>query len=64
MKILQQERQNRKMSRSELGQIIGISSESIRLLESGKRKPSYDVLVKLLDVFGYNDPRKLFKETD
>lgn len=30
------------------------------MLETGQRKPSYNVLVKLLDLFEYSDPRKLF----
>ena len=50
------------MSREQIAKKIGITSEAIRLLEIGKRKPSYDVLVKLLDLFGYCDPRELFAE--
>lgn len=60
--MLEQERSNKGMTREQLAQIIGITSEAIRLLETGKRKPSYDVLVKLLDLFGYKDPRELFAE--
>lgn len=60
--VLEQERIKRGMSREQIAKKIGITSEAIRLLEIGKRKPSYDVLVKLLDLFGYKDPRKLFAE--
>lgn len=60
--VLEQERIKRGMSREQIAKKIGITSEAIRLLENGKRKPSYDVLVKLLDLFGYKDPRKLFAE--
>lgn len=63
MKImLEQERINRGLTRVQLAKTVGLSSEAIRLIETGKRKPSYDVLVKLLDLFGYEDPRKLFAE--
>ena len=60
--VLEQERIKRGMSREQIAKKIGVTSEAIRLLEIGKRKPSYDVLVKLLDLFGYKDPRKLFAE--
>lgn len=60
--VLEQERIKRGMSREQIAKKIGITSEAIRLLEIGKRKPSYDVLVKLLDLFGYCDPRELFAE--
>lgn len=62
--VLEQERIRRSLSRTELGYLIGVSDEAIRLLETGQRKPSYDVLVKLLDLFGYNDPRLLFAAVD
>lgn len=61
---LEQERIKRGITREQLAKKIGITSEAIRLLEVGKRKPSYDVLVKLLDLFGYSDPRLLFAVTD
>lgn len=61
---LEQERIKRGITREQLAKKIGITSEAIRLLEVGKRKPSYDVLVKLLNLFGYSDPRLLFAVTD
>ena len=60
--MLEQERNKRRITREQLAKRVGITSEAIRLLEAGKRKPSYDVLVKLLDLFEYTDPRKLFAE--
>lgn len=30
------------------------------MIETGERNPSYPVLVKLLDLFEYSDPRLLF----
>ena len=60
--MLEQERMKRGITREQLAKKIGITSEAIRLLEAGKRKPSYDVLVKLLDLFGCKDPRELFAE--
>lgn len=40
---------------------MGVSDEAIRLLESGQRKPSYEVLVRLEDLFGLPH-RELFAE--
>ena len=60
--MLEQERNKRGITRKQLADKIGITSEAVRLLETGRRKPSYDVLVKLLDLFGYKDPRELFAE--
>ena len=58
------ERLSREWPREFVAEKAGVTSETIRLLESGKRKPSFDVLVKLLDLFGYNDPRQLFAVAD
>lgn len=40
---------------------IGITPEAVSMLETGQRKPSYDVLVKLEDLFGLPH-RQLFGE--
>jgi DNA-binding helix-turn-helix protein len=47
-------------SQSYVAEKIGTSKATVQMLETGQRKPSFDVLVKLLDLFNYNDPRKLF----
>lgn len=39
---------------------VGITAEAVRLLETGRRKPSYDVLCKLEELFGLNH-RDLFR---
>lgn len=58
--MLRQERRRKGWSQDYVAKSVGISRVAIQQLETGKTKPSYDVLVKLLDLFDYNDPRKLF----
>lgn len=58
--MLQQERINRGWTQAQVAELTGITKAAYRNIEAGIRKPSYDVLVKLLDLFGYNDPRELF----
>ena len=60
--MLKQERKTRGWSQQHVAEKIGITQSALQKIETGKRKPSYDVLVKLLDLFGYNDPRELFAE--
>lgn len=60
--MLRQERQKRRWKQTEVAQAIGISKQMVNDMETGRRKPSYEVLVKLLDLFGYDDPRELFAE--
>lgn len=60
--VLRQERQKRGWTQDYVAQQIGVSRITIQKMETGRRKPSYDVLVKLLDLFGYKDPRELFAE--
>ena len=57
---LRQERMRKGWSQSYVAEKIGTSKATVQMLETGQRKPSVDVLVKLLDLFNYNDPRKLF----
>jgi len=57
---LRQERVEKGWTQEFVAQKVGTSKAAIQMLETGQRKPSYDVLVKLLDLFGYDDPRKLF----
>ena len=44
-------RKDSNLSMSELGKIVGVSDEAIRLMERGKRAPSFDVLLQLSDYF-------------
>ena len=62
--ILRQERIGRQWTQEYVAEKIGITKTAIQYLETGRCKPSYDILIKLLDLFGYNDPRQLFAEAD
>ena len=62
--MLRQERLRRGWSQEYVGRQAGVTAEAIGMMETGKRKPSYDVLVKLLELFEYNDPRLLFAAID
>lgn len=60
--VLRHERLKRAWTQQFVAKKIGVSREAVQMLETGSIKPSYDVLLKLLDLFGYNDPRELFAE--
>lgn len=57
---IRQERINRGWTQEFVAQQIGTTLSTVQKIECGNRKPSFDVLVKLLDLFDYSDPRKLF----
>lgn len=59
---IQQERLNRGWSRAYVAYQTGLSVEAVRLIEAGKRDPSYSVLVRLEDLFQLNH-RTLFAES-
>lgn len=48
-------------SRACLGRKLGVTGSCIQLLEEGKNKPSYQLLLKIMDTFGYADPREPFE---
>lgn len=58
--MLRQERIRRKWSQEYVGKHIGVTAEAVGMMETGQRKPSYAVLVKLEDLFGMNH-RELFE---
>lgn len=58
--MLRQERLKRGWTLEYVAEKIGVTKPAVQMLETGSTKPSFDVLVKLLDLFNYNDPRKLF----
>lgn len=60
--VLEQERLRRNWTQEFVAKQIGITKGALNNIEKNNRKPSYDVLVKLLDLFDYNDPRILFSE--
>lgn len=62
--VLRQERIVRGWTQEFVAQKIGVKKNTIQMIETGQRKPSYDVLVKLLDLFDFNDPRLLFAPAD
>jgi transcriptional regulator with XRE-family HTH domain len=53
MKItqLRQERLKKGWTLEYVAQQLGISNQAVSLIETGKQKPSYDVLLKLLALF-------------
>lgn len=61
---IQQERKSHSWTQDYVAKQIGISSATICMIETGRRKPSYDVLIKLLELYGYDDPRRLFATID
>lgn len=44
-------RRGRKISMKELGEVISVSDEAVRLMEKAKRSPSFEVLCALADYF-------------
>lgn len=44
-------RQEKNISLKELGCILGVTDESVRLLEKSKRSPSFEILCALADYF-------------
>lgn len=59
---IRQEREKKGWTLEQVAEMIGLTKAAYRNIEAGDRYPSYKVLVKLLDLFGYSDPRKLFEE--
>lgn len=58
--VLRQERKQRGWTLAYVAKQAGVTAATIHDMETGRCKPSFDVLVKLLDLFGYEDPRLLF----
>lgn len=56
---IRQERINRGWSQSNIANLIGISQGMLQKIETNQRKPSFEVLVKLEDLFCM-DYRDLF----
>ena len=57
---MRQERKRRGWTQEEVAHKLGVTKQAVQRIETGNSKPSYEVLVKLLDLFNYSDPRKLF----
>lgn len=58
--MIKQERERRGWSQEQAAKAVGLTKAAYRNIEAGVRKPSYDVLIKLLNLFDYSDPRILF----
>jgi len=56
---IRQERERNGWTLEWVGKQIGVTKPAIHDIETGRRKPSYDVLVKLEDLFGKTH-RELF----
>lgn len=61
--MLRQERIRRGWTQGYVAGQAGLSLTAIQKIETGQRKPSYDVLVKLEDLFQMNH-RNLFAKED
>lgn len=57
--MLRQERIRRGWTQNYVAEQTGLSLTAIQKIETGQRKPSYDVLVELEDLFGLTH-RQLF----
>ena len=65
---IRQERKRRQWNQKNVAQNIGITQTMFQKIETGQRKPSFDVLVKLLELFDKKDAveqiRQLFAPVD
>lgn len=62
--LMRQEREQKGWTQKYVAQQIGVTKAAVHDMETGRRYPSFKVLVKLLDLFGYSDPRLLFAPAD
>lgn len=60
---IRQERQKHNWTQEYVAQKTGITQTMFQKIETGQRKPSYEVLVKLEDLFNTNH-RQLFAVVD
>lgn len=49
-------------SQGYVAKCLGLTCAHISDIENGKAKPSYGVLLKLMELFECSDPRELFAE--
>lgn len=57
--MIRQERKKRGWTQAWVAQEVGITKPAVQMLETGATKPSFDVLIKLEDLFAM-DYRDLF----
>lgn len=51
--FLRQYRQNNNLSRESFAEMLDISVAFLAAIELGTKKPAYDTLIKLTDIFGF-----------
>lgn len=61
---LRQERKRRGWTLEFVAQQVGVSKTAMLYLETSKTRPSYEVLVKLEDLFGMGHRELFAEETD
>ena len=61
MLIIKQERLRHGWTQEYVGSQVGVSAEAVGMIEAGKRKPSYQVLVELENIFKLSH-RELFAQ--
>lgn len=57
-------RENRGYSTRELAEMLGVSQSSVSLWEKGERKPDYDKIIKLADIYGVSTDYLLGNDAD
>ena len=68
MLLLRQERISHDWTQEFVATQLGVTNQAVNLIETGQRKPSFDVLVKLEDLFCmdyrdlFNLPRRQLRE--
>lgn len=58
--LIKQKRLKRGWTLEFVAEQIGVTKSAVHDMETGRRKPSYEVLLKLLQLFKCKDPRDLF----
>lgn len=62
--VMRQERIKRGWTQEYVAKRCNVSLQVVCDWENNRRKPSYKVLIKLLDLFDVSDPRRLFALVD
>ena len=60
---LKKARLSRSMTQDKLAHVLGITVRTYKYIEHGQRKPAYDVILKLQELFN-SDISNLLSETD
>ena len=61
--VMRRQRERRGWTQKQVADQVGVTLSLIQKIETGQRKPSYEVLVKLEDLFGMTH-RQLFAVAD